>query len=305
VTAGTGVATLSTTFDNLSGGVIDIVSGALTSNAVLTNAATITGARLEITGGQATLAAGSSLTVQEIDLYNTASLSVTSALTYAGTFVDSSNGSNRLALSGGGLTLTGVTDFNSSFGADFVQGTGTLKLAHAATLDFGTVVIGGTVKLELASTFTADGTIQVGDSSSNAASAVIDKGAVYDLTADVGIVRGSSAASGVINDGLLEKTAGTGTSVISAKLINDGTITVTSGTLEIVAGDFFNNGTIDGTVTKDSSGDTFITAAKAARFAHTTSALAPAAPAAAMTAAAGEPWREIVLARPGQRGALA
>ena len=260
VSAGTETATFATTFNNLTGGVIKIATGALDNTGALINDATISGTQLVLGGGQTTFNAGSVLSVTQIDLDAAALLTLGASLTYAGDFVDASSGNNEINLGATTLTLSGQSEFDSAFGADVVTGSGALDLTHASLLEGDLLLIGGTATLNIENTLTVSGGLQVGDSSANAAKAVIATKGVYDLVADVGVARGSSAASTLTNDGLFEKTAGTGVSDVSVDFVNDGTITVTSGTLEFLKGTLTNNGTINGTISFDSSGDELITA---------------------------------------------
>ena len=55
---------------------------------------------------------------------------------------------------------------------------------------------------------------------------------VYDLTTDDGIDTGSAGAS-IANLGLFEKTGGSGSSVIAASLVNNGTIEIDSGAIQL------------------------------------------------------------------------
>jgi uncharacterized lipoprotein NlpE involved in copper resistance len=263
VSAGTGTAAIATRFNNLAGGTLKIATGALDNTGILVNDATISGTQLILgSGGQTTFNAGSVLSVAQIDLYNTALLTLGTSLTYAGDFVDASDGNNEINLGAGTLTLSGQSEFDSSFGSDVVTGTGALDLTHASLLEGASVLIGGSATLNVESTLTVTGGLQVGDSSANAAKAAITAKGVYHITADASanIGRGSSAASTLTNAGLFEKTAGTGTTIVSVDFVNNGTITVTSGTLEFLKGTLTNNGTINGTVTFDTSGDELITA---------------------------------------------
>ena len=66
-------------------------------------------------------------------------------------------------------------------------------------------------------------------SSGAAASLINAKTGVLDFVDDDGIGLGKSAASSISNSGLIGKTAGTGVSVIAAGVVNDGTISATSG----------------------------------------------------------------------------
>lgn len=264
VEAGTGTATFTTTFNNLTGGVLEVETGALDSNGILTNAATIDGLQLILgQGGQTTFNAGSVLTVRQLDMNGNALVTLGTSLTYAGDFVDAGT-NDEINLGTSTLTLSGQSEFDSSFGNDLVTGTGALDLTHASLLENGALEIGGTATLNIESTLTASSAVQIGDSSANAAAATITTKGIYDLVANVGVGAGASDASTLTNDGLFEKTAGTGVSVVSVDFVNNGTITVTSGTLEFLKGTLTNNGTINGVVSFDSSGDELITAEPAA-----------------------------------------
>ncbi len=260
VAAGLGVATIATSFYNLTGATINVTSGALQDNGALVNTGAITGARL-IINSQANFNAGSKLTVGEIDLYGTAGLTLGASLAYAGEFVDATNGSTTLDLGANTFTLSGEDTFQSSFGDAIVTGTGTLALTGQVLVGGGPLILGGKATLNDTGTVTATGAIQVGDAGPKAATAVIGAGGVWDLTADsAGVGRGASAASQFINNGLFEKTAGTGVSVVSARFVNNGTITVTSGVIEFLAGDLTGAGVINGVISHDADGDTFVAA---------------------------------------------
>jgi fibronectin-binding autotransporter adhesin len=267
VSGGTGIATFATTFNNLTGGVINVSTGTLQNVGVLINSGTISGTHLVLGGsGQTNLNAGTVLSVSEVDLNGAAVLNLGATLNYAGDFVDASNGNNTLNLGTSTLTLSGQTEFDPNSGDDIITGSGSLRLIHATNLEGGAVVVGGTANLAIGAAVTVAGTLQVGDGSANAARVSIASTGTYDLVADnIDVTRGASAASTLVNAGLFEKTAGTGTSDVSVDFVNNGTITVTSGTLEFVKGTLTNNGTINGTVSFDSNGDELITAKAAAK----------------------------------------
>jgi autotransporter-associated beta strand protein len=73
---------------------------------------------------------------------------------------------------------------------------------------------------------------------------VRNNGGTFDFTTDAGI-SGSGAGATFINGGLFEKTGGTGTSVVSTRFVNLGTVSVTSGTIEMTGG-LTNIGVIQG-----------------------------------------------------------
>lgn len=68
----------------------------------------------------------------------------------------------------------------------------------------------------------------------------------FDLRSDAGIAWNANQAVSFDNTGLLRKSAGDGTSTVSAQLSNTGVIEVTAGTLALPAG-FFNEGVLRGT----------------------------------------------------------
>jgi len=75
--------------------------------------------------------------------------------------------------------------------------------------------------------------VTIGDSSGNTASIWNRTGGTYDLHGNVGISPISGGSGSFTNSGLLEKTTGTGTSVIGLSVSNSSTVEVDSGTLDI------------------------------------------------------------------------
>jgi hypothetical protein len=262
ITGGTGTAQMNVQFNNLAAGTVNIATGALAIGNVFENTGTIKGTDLVLTSGsQTTLNDGTVLAVDRIDVLSNAVVTLTANMNYAGTFNDASNGTDTINLQNKNLTLNGASSFSSVVGSDIITGSGTLKIAHNSNFDGGNIIIGGTANLDLAANITVDANLQIGDGSANAASATLETGMTYNLTTDTGLSRGTSDASVFTNHGTFEKTGGGGTSVVSVDFVNNGTITVTSGTLEFLAGTLINSGTINGTKTVDSNGNIFITAA--------------------------------------------
>ncbi len=261
VVAGLGVATIATTFDNLTSGDIDVTTGALQDNGALVNTGTIAGARL-IIEGQANVqhrlethrGRDRPLWRRRPDPGRLARLRRRLRRRHQRQHDPQSRRQHlhpdrRGHLSG--QLWRRHRHWNRNVGA----------YRRCSMGGGGGLIVGGKVTLNDTGTVTATGGLQVGDSSAKAATAVIGKGGVWNLTSDsAGVGRGASAASKMINNGLFEKTAGTGTSVVSVDFVNNGTITVTSGTIEFLVGDLTGSGTINGVITHNSSGDTFVSA---------------------------------------------
>ncbi|HEV3003631.1 MAG TPA: hypothetical protein VGX78_04190, partial [Pirellulales bacterium] len=117
----------------------------------------------------------------------------------------------------------------------------------------GALSLGGGSNLTLsgAGTFTNDGTINDADTSAlaieNGAMLGNAPGAAFSFTADGGIAQGGSGPDVFNNAGLLEKTGGTGMSVITSQFNNlGGTIDSESGTISLAtAGGTNTGGTLD------------------------------------------------------------
>jgi hypothetical protein len=263
VSVGTGTAIIDTTFNNLSGATIHVASGTLQSEGVLLNNGTVSGTDFQVTqNGQFVLEAGTSLAVHEFDLDDAGTLTLDINYTDNKIFHDTSYGSTTIDLGAHTLTLTGASEFSSSFGNAYIAGTGTLDIKHASNFSGGLIEVSDTATLAINAAVTASGELQIGDTSGEAASVVIGSSGSYDITTDgaADIGHGASDASTLTNNGLFEKTAGTGTTVISTDFVNNGTITVTSGKVEFIAGTLSGDGTINGTISYDGSGDEIITA---------------------------------------------
>jgi hypothetical protein len=148
------------------------------------------------------------------------------ALTYAEAFSEAAGAT--VTLTGGNLTLTG----SASLAGGTVNGSHSLRTKGTTTVSG--VTIGGTAVWDNTNTVTqSGGAVTIGDANGDKAELDNASAGIYDIVGDSGIARGSSTASYISNAGLLEKTAGTGTSAITPKIQNAGMIVVTSGTLDI------------------------------------------------------------------------
>ena len=243
---------------NETGGKVTIGSGTLDVSGSFTNKGAISGDTLQVTGGVTTLTTGTSMTNTETDLLNGATLTLGVNLNYKGTFTDSASfGQTTINLAGHALGLSGPTSFTGFEGSALLIGGGTLTTT--GTVSLGSLIVGGTSVYTNGGALSAIGNLTVGDGSGMAASVLNAAKGIYDFVNDSGIGVGASMASVFTNNGLFEKTAGTGTSVVTDHFVNNGTIMVTSGTIEFTAGSLANNGTINGVVTTDNSGNVFIT----------------------------------------------
>jgi Ca2+-binding RTX toxin-like protein len=151
----------------------------------------------------------------------------------------------------GTLTLSGSALFNNDtpHASELMTGSGTTILAGTATIAAYDFCLDGDRVLENQGTlnWTSAGVIHLGENpfgpSDGGGTIENDAGATFDIEAD-GSIYGVSGAFGIVNAGLFEKTGGTGTSIVQAPFTNNGTVLVSSGTLEF---DSAMNGT--GTVT--------------------------------------------------------
>ncbi len=174
-------------------------------------------ASLDATSGAATLSSGATVAAPAFTLIgSTTALTLAEILSYSGSFSEGA-GSTVSISSGDTLTLTGTDAFDAN-GTTTVAG---LTIGGATTFsDGGTLTESG-------------GSTTLGDAAGDIAKLTIAAAGTWDILDNSGIARGSSTSSAITSHGLFEKTGGTGTSVITPATTNDGTVLVSSGTLEL------------------------------------------------------------------------
>jgi fibronectin-binding autotransporter adhesin len=157
------------------------------------------------------------------------------------------NGGTMAIAGGNTLTLTGVTTWDD--GARIV-GPGTLLTTGTTNVDETFFPDGSLVWDNSGTVMTGAGILAGYPSGSGTVTIDNLAGGVFDLTADNQGLNAYGGASLLLeNAGTLAKTGGTGTSNIYAAVTNTGTITATTGTLELNSG-----GTLGGTVIETGTG---------------------------------------------------
>jgi hypothetical protein len=214
-------------------------------SAKLVNAGTVlaTSGTLQFTGGGQFAAAGSVAgNGGTVDLNaGTFALAAATAKFDGGVLIDGFADFNIGA--GKTLTMAGVNTFNTANGFD---GSGALITTGTVTAKAGNV--GGTAIWRDTGTVIQTGNFGIQSTATIATAATTG---TWNITGDFGIPFSSDGT--FINAGLLEKTAGVGTSAISAFLVNTGTVVAKSGTLQFTGGGQFgatgsiagNGGTIE------------------------------------------------------------
>jgi Ca2+-binding RTX toxin-like protein len=208
-------------------------------------AGTISGAGQFALGGGSvsTLASGTSITAAAFGLYDSASLTLGGDFTYGGNFTETFG--TTINLAGRTLTLSGpVNLYNQNFGTPTINGSGTLATKGATTANVFT--LGGSVNWVNTGVVTQNGQNQIGDGGSSAAKFTNQSGASFNIANDTNLVRGSAATSSFVNVGTFAKTGGSGSSVISVNVVDTGTISVASGTLEFTSANNSFGGAISG-----------------------------------------------------------
>lgn len=219
-------------------GTIEVASGSLNLAGTSALAGTISGDGTLNVIGSATLASTADVTVAGLSLSGTgAQLTLDGDRVYSGTFTQTAQ--TTILLNGHTFTLTGQSALGGAVG-----GAGTLKVSAAELNGFTNVIYDGAV-FEDTGVVNQNAQLEVGTGSPVTPGTVeIDAGATWNLTADVSIVLYDESV--IDNAGLLAKTGGTGTSVISGPGTFDstGTIAVETGTLQLSS-----SGTLGGHLT--------------------------------------------------------
>ena len=209
-----------------------------------TLAGTLEGAgTIDIYNSTMTLGASAVLSVATLALTGS-TVFLSANETYGGVFDLVSGGT--LELGGNNLTLTGSSALDGVYvsGDGTVGSGGTLKVAAPADLNGLNIQQGA--ELLIASSVTADGGINIANGGANNAGAlVIATGATYNIINDSNI--GANGTATATNNGLLEKTGGTGISYVEMAFTNSstGTLNVATGTIDLQSGGTLA-GTIDG-----------------------------------------------------------
>ena len=185
-------------------------------------------ASLHATSGAATLSSGATIDAPTFTLTgSTTALTLAEIVTYSGSFGADAGAAISIS-SGNSLTLTGTDAFSSAT----IRGAGALD-ANGTTTVSG-LTIGGTTTFTDGGALTeSGGSATLGDAAGDVAKLTIASTGTWDILDNSGIARGKSTSSAITNHGLLEKTGGAGTSVITPKATSDGTVRVSSGTLEL------------------------------------------------------------------------
>ena len=181
-------------------------------------------------GGKDTINAGTTISTATFAITDGGTVATLGeSLGYAKTFMLQNgalldiNGVNRK------LTLSGTTFLvNAEIG-----GTGTLTTTVGSSTDVNGFTLGGGVDWQNSGTVGSVGLLQLGDSTFNAATFFNEKGAVYELTNDVGMQTGLALNSSFINmaGASLEKVGGGGVSTIGVELTDNGGIVIQTGTM--------------------------------------------------------------------------
>ena len=259
-TAGTAISTIDATVTNTGSIVVD--SGTMAFFGGGSFGGKISGAgTVAFSGGNSTLSA---TTTTANFLVNGGRLGVKTNETVSGSFSGTGGAATDISLASGmTLKLTGAASFDttSAYGLD-ISGPGTLSTTGPTTLATQTgayvdLYLSGGATWTDSGTATIGGQIDFGVVAADHASFVNQAGGVFNLIDDfAGIVAYTSYDTATFtNAGLLEKTAGTATSVIDATVTNTGSIAVASGTMAFFAGGSFG-GTISGAGTIAFSGGT-------------------------------------------------
>ncbi len=243
-TAGTGVSNITNALTNT--GTLTATSGTLELDAGGTLGGTVT----ETTTGAVTL--GSGVFALTGTVIGAGTLTVDSGATLAITTVSEAianatvlDGAVTVA-SGKTLTLSGPTTWASAT----IAGPGTLATTGATSIT-ATPFLDGNLVWNNTGTVSAGAQIYTGYPSGTGNVTIANKaGGAFDLTADgQAFYQYGTSTLAFSNAGVMSKTAGSGVSNINNAITNTGTLTATSGTLELDGG-----GTLGGTVAETTTG---------------------------------------------------
>ena len=181
-------------------------------------------------GGVSTIAAGATISTSAFNIYDNGTVvTLGGNLSYGGAF--NQGFGSTVNLNGHTLTLSGPVDlFNSNFGTPTINGSGALATSGATMLN--NFVLGGTVNWSNSGTVSLIVQSTIGDAVGNVATFTNAAAGAFDFAGDISLEHGSAATSKFVNQGLLAKTAGAGTSFVDISVTDTGTISVSGGELD-------------------------------------------------------------------------
>ncbi len=203
----------------------NVLGGAqsLTTAASLDLAGALTGTgTFDVAGGVTTVAAAAVIGVRNWSETG-GTISFGESLAYKGFFRQAAGASIVLA-SGERLTLSAAALLDGS-----ITGAGSMLIGSGVV---GGLSIGGTIDLGVTGAVSQGGVVTVGDAGGGAATLSLAKTAVWRLGAG-SIDRGAATTSRIVDDGLLIKNAGVGTSTIATPIVDYGIVEAATGTLDL------------------------------------------------------------------------
>ena len=156
---------------------------------------------LALTGGATAIASGATITATSLTLANTASLTLTENLTYAGTFSAAGATAASIQLGTNTLILSGPATLDPTSGSLALDGGGTLALGGAATL--GELCVGGGATLLASGAEWQNVFMTLGDASGSGTLDISASG-TWNI-ASAGGIKASRQGDAIVNTGLFEK----------------------------------------------------------------------------------------------------
>jgi hypothetical protein len=212
-------------------GSIVVATGTLDFSGQCSFAGAISGAGQIILSGNGAIGQGTTVSAAVFTISNPGIVvTLNENLSLAHTF----NLQNGAALDLTGVTLT-LSETNSFVNVSALEGTGTLITAHPSTTNVSGFFLGGGVAWKNFGTVSEVNPLQIGDTTFNPATLINEKGGVFELAVvGIGISAGAALDSSFVNNpgALLEKTSGTGPSVVAVDVTDHGAIIVQTDTLD-------------------------------------------------------------------------
>lgn len=134
------------------------------------------------------------------------------------------------------MTFTGFGSYTIDPGSIWaLTGTNLVRPAQSLTLASGArLAVDGGATLKVEGAFSQGGDVTVGDATSNTASVTILQSGAWEVGAN--IARGAAAGNQIIDDGLLIKDGGAGTSTVYVTTVDNGIVEAAAGVLDFTRG---------------------------------------------------------------------